>query len=147
MSFTSLSIIFVTWAWTFEHIWTNHLSFSYLWLCPCLKGIIYHLHRFSISLWYIVSGHITWESVVCSHWPAPALRLMMSVFLCFLSLSKWQMLVSSNDWSRDAGLLLLHCLHLHKWYFNLIFPLWRRSNQIHQYLIFLLIFSWWYLWK
>ena len=30
-----------------------------LWLYPCLKGIIYHLHCFSICLWYIVSAHIT----------------------------------------------------------------------------------------
>ena len=46
----------------------------------------------------------------------------------FLSLSKWQMLVSSNDWSRDAGLLLLHCLHLQKWYFSSYFLLGRDQT-------------------
>ena len=104
-----------TWAWhflfhvcDFIHVWKvlSNICMVFPFACDILSQPT--LHR----------------RVVCGHWPARALRLVMSVFLCFRSLSKWQMLVSSNDWSRDACHLLLYCLHLiQKWY-------WQAQGQV-----------------
>ena len=38
---------------------------------------------FHLLVIYCLSPHYIGECVVCGHWPARALRLVMSVFLCF----------------------------------------------------------------
>ena len=108
----------------------SHISISvtYLWLCPMSMFVRYHLLS-TICIVFpftcdILSEHTLHAERRKEGGPRGS-RLMMSVFLCFLSRSrpKWQMLVSwvsSNDWSRNAETSSLHAFA--EMIFHISFP-------------------------